>query len=100
MGGAKHSALHMQDGMMLRTASLFTYCHGNQAGFDCTFITQILESEGLLFSELTPLFNSKNLYKDLDLYTSTSLPLSFRLDVALCSQSIEEGGLVLTVTMQ
>ena len=44
-GRCQHSAPHTEDGMMLCTASLFTYCHGNQAGFDCTFITKILESE-------------------------------------------------------
>lgn len=60
---------------------------------------KFLNQKVLLFSELTPLSNSENLYKDLDLYTSTSLLLSFRLDIALCSQSIEEGGLVLIVTM-
>lgn len=61
---------------------------------------KFLSQKVLLFSELTPLFSSKNLYTDLGLYTSTFLLLSFQLDTALCSQHPEEGGLVLIFMMQ
>lgn len=61
---------------------------------------KFLSLKVLLFSEPTPLFNSKNLYKDWGLYISTFLPLSVQLDISLCSQNIEEGVLVLIFTMK
>lgn len=61
---------------------------------------KFLSQKVLLFPEPTPLFNSKNLYEDLGLYTSPFLPLSFQLDISLCSQNIEEGALVLIFMMK